>query len=221
MKLGLILSPLLVASLAHAQAPGDYEIAAPGMTPESLPVSPAPAPVRRLSLGLGIGFVDLAPHSGPVGSSAQFDIAQLSIRYLATRHLEIELGLSGGREVVGEMEGDREVSQAVLALRWRFNPHRHWNWWVMAGMGSLAVTRVGASDDVRNHAQQSTLQFGAGLEHRWERFAIQAEMRAVGVAPNESHGGAPSPTMPRGPSLDDPWQGKAGGQFALSGNYYF
>jgi hypothetical protein len=176
--------------------------------------------VRRLSLGLGIGFVDLAPHSATVGTT-QFDIVQLSLRYLATRHLEIELGLSGGREVLGDMEGDREVSQAVIALRWRFNPHRRWNWWVMAGMGSLAVTKVGASDDDRNYAQQSTLQFGAGLERRWQRFAIQAELRAVGVAPNDPSGEVAVPTMTRGPSLDDPWQGKAGGQFALSGNYYF
>ena len=61
----------------------------------------------------------------------------------------------------------------MLSLRYRFSPQRNWNWWLGAGMGSLAVTYGGDSDDAVDAAQQSTLQFAVGLERRWSRFALQ------------------------------------------------
>ena len=91
----------------------------------------------------------------------------------------------------------------------------------MAGMGSLAVTCVGASDEERDAATQSTLQFGVGLERRWSRFALQAELRAVGVAPIENGDDKIMP-VDGGPYTEsysrDGW---AGGQFTLGGSYYF
>jgi hypothetical protein len=99
----------------------------------------------------------------------------------------------------------------------------------MAGMGSLAVTNVYATKDERDGASQSTLQFGIGVERRWSRFAVQAEMRAVGVAKNQDMADQPvkvdvptnsmDPYPPYiGPTDDG---GKKGGQFAITGNYYF
>lgn len=243
MKLRLIgFATLLAAtsSTAYAQAPGEYEqINAPGMAPVVAPavvVTPPPR-IRRWSVGLGIGSLDLAPHSAP-DATTTYAVGSLSVRYLATRRLEVELAFAGGREQLEDgSEGYREVSQAVLALRYRFKPQRRWNWWLMAGMGSLAVTPIEASDEEREYATQSTLQFGVGIERRFRRFAIQAELRAVGVAPNEDAppmaypDGGPSPTEPGAgggmrlppyePPTSSPYEGKAGGQFSISGNYYF
>ncbi|NVB77167.1 MAG: hypothetical protein HOV81_02125, partial [Kofleriaceae bacterium] len=142
MKLGFVAASLLLASTAYAQAPGDYygdDVTPPGMTPTA-PVPVAAPPVERplrWSVGLGIGSVGLAPHNDPENET-DFAVGQLAVRYRATRHLEIELAVAGGREQLesGE-EGDNEVSQAVLALRYRFMPERPWNWWLMAGMGAL------------------------------------------------------------------------------------
>jgi hypothetical protein len=239
MKLPVILGSLVVASTAYAQAPGDYsgdgdyggDIAPPGMAPTVAPVVVAapPPPQRRWSVGIGFGNLELAPHTAPEAST-DFDIAQLYVRYRPWRHLEIELALGGGHETDGEYnDGYRDVSSAVLALRYRFSPQRRWNWWLMAGMGSLAVTNEYASDEERDSASQSTLQFGAGIERRWTRFALQFELRAVGVAPHDTDDMAPKaepyPTntmeppgsYPAGPAND----GWAGGQFVFSGNYYF
>lgn len=229
MKVRLIVASLVASStLAHAQAPGDYEVAPPGMTPAEVAPAPVPERPRRWSVGLGIGGLELSPHENP-DVSTQFSVGQLAIRYRPWRHLEIELGLAGGREQLEEgIEGDRMVTQAVLALRYRFKPERRWNWWLMAGMGSLAVTHHEASDDERDSATQSTLQLGVGLERRWRRFAIQAELRAVGVAPQDEE----NTTMPvREPYPDGmqplpPYEpatrgGLEGGQFTISGNYYF
>jgi hypothetical protein len=239
MKLPVIVGSLLVfaASTAYAQAPGEFEtIAPPSMTPVAAPVVVAPAEkVRRWSVGLGFGGLELAPHAAP-DAKTQFDVGQLFVRYRPWRHLELELALGGGTEASDEESGYtgyREVSSAVLALRYRFNPQKRWNFWLMAGMGSLAVTNQDASDEERDAAHQSTLQFGAGIERRWSRFALQLELRAVGVAPHEED--APTKEVPPMPINTDSTgtmplppleptrsnDGMKGGQFVFSGNYYF
>ena len=238
MKLRVTLASLLVASTAYAQAPGEEvyegELAPPSMAaPIAAPVvvvAPV-APVRRWSIGLGFGSMELAPHVAP-DAVTEFDIASLYVRYRPWRHIELELALGGGSEF--DMENGsyqaREVSSAVLAVRYRFSPQHRWNWWLMAGMGTLAVTRQDASDEERDYANQSTLQFGAGVERRWSRFALQFEVRAVGVAPHEVEDGdmtstvevAPGGRMPLPPDSDGrTHDGMKGGQFVFSGNYYF
>jgi hypothetical protein len=223
MKLGLVVAPLLLAGTAFAQAPGDYygdaSVAPPGMAPAAPEYIPPPPPVRaqRWSVGLNVGNMGLAPHMQP-DNETEFSLAQLALRYRPWRHLEIELVLGGGSEQAPDgYAGDRELSEAVLSLRYRFNPKRNWNWWLSAGMGSLAVTYVGASDEEHDAAQQSTLQFGVGLERRWSRFALQAELRAVGVAPNDTMDKCANAYDVCGGSRD----GWAGGQFTLGGSYYF
>ena len=242
MKLPVVIASLLVASTAYAQAPGDYY--EDGSTAPSMvaPVAPVvvvpPPPVRRWSIGLGFGSMSLAPHNAPEAET-QFGVGQLAVRYLATRHLEIELALGGGTEKLEDgREGDREMSQGVLALRYRFSPGRRWNWWVMAGMGSLAVTRHEPTKEEQDAAQQSTLQFGAGLERRWSRFALQLEFRAVGVKAHDvedmpvsgtvtgTPGGemkTPDGSMPLPPTTapTDAGDGMSGGQLVITGNYYF
>jgi hypothetical protein len=196
-----------------------------------VPTPPPPKP-RRWSVGFGVGSLSLAPHSAP-DVETEYGVGQIAVRYLATRHLEIELALGGGHEKMEDGEdGGREVNQGVLALRYRFSPGRRWNWWVMAGMGSLAVTQHEATKEERDLAAQSTLQFGAGLERRWSRFALQLEFRAVGVKAHDVEeapaggtlvdgGGLMTPPPEKEPMSTDAGDGMAGGQIVLSGNYYF
>jgi hypothetical protein len=237
MKLAFIVAPLFVSSAALAQAPGDYydgsdeASGAPGMAVPVAPVQPAPPPPnpRRWSIGLGIGGLNLAPHEGSYdGYATEYSIGQLAVRYRMTRHLELELAFAGGDETAEKESGyvaENQVSQAVLALRYRFSPHRKWNWWLMAGMGSLAITRQDASDEEREYANQSTLQFGLGLERRFNRFALQLEWRVVGVKANDEMVYADAPTsMPYDPyygGSTNTGRGQSGGQVVLSGNYYF
>lgn len=236
MKLRVAFASLLVASTAYAQAPGevygDSDLAPPSMAPVA-PVFIAPArQARRWSVGIGFGSMELAPHVRP-DASTEFDIAQLYVRYRPWRRIELELAFGGGSEFDME-DGNyraRAVSSAVLSVRYRFNPHRRWNWFVMAGMGSLAVTRQDATEDEHDAAQQSTLQFGGGVERRWNRFALQFEVRAVGVAPHEINDEdmpvrgdiSPDGQMPLPPDRGDGRanDGMKGGQFVFSGNYYF
>lgn len=228
MKIGLVALPLLLAGTAYAQAPGDYysdgDFAPPGMAAPVAPEYVAPvAPFRpqRWSVGLNFGNMGLAPHMQPENET-EFGIAQLALRYRPWRHLEVELLLGGGSEQAPDgYAGNREISEAVLSLRYRFSPTRNWNWSLAAGMGSLAVTYVGASDEEHDAAQQSTLQFGVGLERRFTRFALQADLRVVGVAPNDAGDDKVMPvrgTLNAPPVSRDGW---SGGQFTLGGSYYF
>ena len=227
MKIGLVVAPLLLAGTAYAQAPGDYysdgDVAPPGMAAPATPeyvASVAPFRPQRWSVGLNVGTIGLAPHMQP-DNETDFDVAQLALRYRPWRHLEIELVVGSGSEQTPDgYTGNREVSEAVLSLRYRFSPQRNWNWWLGAGMGSLAVSYVGDSDDAVDAAQQSTLQFAIGLERRWSHFALQTELRAVGVAPNE----AEDDVMPVRGALEAPpvsRDGWSGGQFTLGASYYF
>lgn len=239
MKLGLAFASLFAASTAYAQAPGDYyadeATGAPGMSAPVVVAPPPPPPKpRRWSVALGVGSLSLAPH-GAEEMQTDFGLGEIAVRYLATRHLEVELAFAGGREQLDSGdEGDREVGQAVLALRYRFSPQRRWNWWLMAGLGSLTVTHHDATDEEREHAAQSTLQFGVGLERRWHRFALQLELRAVGVKANEAKdmpvagvitdGNTMQPLPPERPpgvTTIGSGEGMSGGQLALTGNYYF
>ena len=224
MKIGLVLVPLLAAGSAYAQAPGDYysdgDVAPPGMAAPVAPAIVAPAPPfrpQRWSVGLNVGSIGVAPHMQPENET-DFAVSQLALRYRPWRHLEIELLLGGGSEQTQDGNvGDRELSEAVLSLRYRFSPTHNWNWWLSAGMGSFAVTYAGASNDQRDQATQSTLQFGVGLERRWTHFALSADLRAVGVAPNDDTTKLGMP-VDGGYYMQDGWKG---GQFVVGASYYF
>jgi hypothetical protein len=234
MKIGLALVSLVLATTtAYAQAPGDYDdgdLAPPGMAPVTVVAAPPP-PVRQLrwSVGLNAGHLGVAPHMQPDNQS-DFSIGQLVLRYRPWGHLEIELALGGGSEQLPDGTAGRQVDENVLALRYRFSPNRPWNWWLMAGMGSFAVTNSGASEDEKAAATQSTLQFGVGLERRWRHFALQVELRAVGVAPNDTEMSVATPpdpvtstsTMPpKEPYSQTTLDGWKGGQTTIGASYYF
>src|SRR5262245_47653186 len=149
------LSLLLCSSSAHAQAPG--EVAAPPvvMVPESACVacgcSRAESVMsRRWAVGLSLGSMSLAPDGQPDDKTA-FAIGELALRFRATRHLELELAVGGGRERTDDdQEGELDVSTALIAARWRFLPEHAWNVYVMAGIGGAAVTRHDATDQERS-----------------------------------------------------------------------
>src|SRR5262245_34044156 len=128
----LVLVSMFVAGTAYAQAPGETELGeasgAPGM------VAPNPcgcggvAPARnvladRWAVGLSVGSLAVGPRDASPDQQAQFGIGQLSIRFRATLHLELEAAFGGGRQQLHDgTEGDLEVATGALGLRYRFRP---------------------------------------------------------------------------------------------------
>ena len=138
----------------YAAPPSSYDAPAP---PSSYAPAPAPAPApasanpcggyaaspvmaRRWAIGLSLGRMGVAPEGAVEGSETRFNITELAVRYRATRRLELELALSGGRETLkDDTEGDLATGSVTLALRYRFRPERRWNWYLMAGLGGSVV----------------------------------------------------------------------------------
>jgi hypothetical protein len=167
----------------------------------------------------------------------------LQIRYRFARRWEAELGVDGlshhehdgddgsiGRD---EREGPELVSTSLAAL-YHFRPERRWDWYLLAGIGSIAPPDDDDGDQVRG-----AFHLGIGIERRWRRFGLGAELRAVGIAPVEddrgtvggdtappgntmlTSGETPPMTTPVPPEDDDRERGDSAGQFSIRATYYF
>lgn len=214
-----------------APAPVAVQILTPASTPVQVACASArprdPVMANRWAVGLSLGSMALAPESSP-DDQTSFAIAELALRFRATRHLELELTAGGGRERTADDEdGDLAVGTVALAARYRFRPEAAWNWFVMGGIGAASVARHDATDEQRNDATQPVGMLGIGLERRFRHFAIQAEARAVGMGKREDDrmdDDAIRPLAVRGPvetpsrSTDE---ARSGGSFSVGLNYYF
>jgi hypothetical protein len=239
----LSLAPLLAASSAYAQAPGDVAPAAPGPYYAPAP-SPAPADpsasgpsvmTRRWAIGLSIGSLGVTPDGAAEDIETRFRIAELAVRYRATRRLELELAMSGGREVLEDgVEGNLATGSVTLAARYRFRPERRWSWWVMGGLGGTVIAPHQSSEAQREGATRPLGMLGIGIERRFRRFALQAELRGIGLGPREDAmgmadvpdrpttdgGPTPVPRLPAGAATTYAEE-LGGGMFTLGASYHF
>ena len=230
----LVVASLFVAATAHAQAPGE--------------VAPAPAPVapaaqmdpcacggyesvmaNRWAVGLSFGHMSIAPKATP-DDKTEFGVGELSLRFRATLHLELEAAFAGGRQQLGDnTQGDLQFNSGMIDLRYRFAPEQRWNWWLMGGLGGMSVARYDATDAERKAVEKPMVQLGIGLERRFHHFAIDAELRAIGVGEKQQDQSTPvmatagtSPsTMTPPPSSAPMPQGQSGGQLTIGASYYF
>jgi hypothetical protein len=222
---------MLGTSAAYAQAPGSYYAQPPGET------APVPAPVYvqpahevepmadRFAINLNLGGFSVAPEDADEGSETNFNIAELQLRFRATRRLEIFLAFAGGRQQLeDDQEGDLAMDQVTLGLRFNFRPTHHWNWYLMAGFGSTLIAPHDTPEEFRDDMRRSHGVFGIGLEHRWQHFALSAELRGVSVEERDDMYET-QPVVDGGPrgetaSLMDGRE-LGGGQFTIGGSYYF
>lgn len=223
--LGLLI-PLLSASTALAQAPGE-------VTPDPEPVPPSASPVvidsnpcsagidvmrRRWAVGLNLGGMSLTVDDDESGTATDFRTGEVSIRYRATPHFEIELLLSGGRQVLEDGEdGELAMGGGTLAARYRFRAEHRWNWWLMGGLGMTVIERADSSDEQRDSAGRAHVAFGIGLERRFRRFAIHAEMRGMAMGPREDE----MEVRPQRTIDPRTAQNLSAGQFNLGASFYF
>lgn len=225
------------AATALAQTPGYYEgdaSGAPGMVAPQ-PVVVVAAPVRnvmadRWAVGLSIGGFSVSPDVAP-DQQSKFDVGELALRFRATPHLELELAIGGGNEKLSDgSQGDTQVTMAALALRYRFAIESDWNWWIMGGLGSAVIDGSQATSMQIDADTRPLGELGIGLEHRWDHFALQAELKAVGMG--ERKGGYDQPQPVAVDASGAPIVGGAGttttprdtlsgGSLTIGASYYF
>lgn len=168
------LAPLFVASLAHADGPDQ--------APTSLVAESVMA--NRWSLGLSLGSMGLMPHHTH-DAQTDFVTAELALRFRATRHLELAVASDGGQES-SHHAGYQQFNSVLLSARYRFLPEATWNWFVTGGFGVAAVAGHDATDQQRQDAVQPIGMLGVGVERRFENFALQAELRGIGLGKHTS-----------------------------------
>ena len=88
----------------------------------------------------------------------------------------------------------------------------------MAGLGGTVIARHDSTDEQRDAAQRRAhVAFGIGLERRFHRFALHAELRGVAM-------GARADAMEVGPQRTlDPRTAEnlSAGQFNVGASFYF
>ncbi len=220
----LAASIVLVPTVAFADYDygGDY-YAGPSATPvQPYAVAPQPAPApqfnARWSIGFAIGGASFAPEGNP-DASADFDIGQLALRYRGWRHLELELSMGGGDQRVpedmrGAVDTEYAMAQVTLAAKYRFNVQDHWNWWLMAGVGSTTIAPKNAPDEQVQASERPHGLLGIGLEYRWTKFALQAEAKAMKLGQTDEERALEDQTGEKLPDI-------GGGTFTVGGAFYF
>jgi hypothetical protein len=221
------------ATAAHAQAPGEVAPTAPSPAPGFVVAGPAPVDVmgNRWAVGLSIGSLALAPKGAPEAKT-EFGVGELSLRFRATPHLEVEAAFGGGREQLPDgMQGTLEARTGLVSLRYRFNPAGHWNWWLGGGVGGIQIAQHGSPDQAFRDSERPIGALAIGLERRWQQFALHAELRGVRVgerrdqvtpqaqpAASQMPGGSTPPPPPTTTAID---QKVGGGMFTIGASYYF
>jgi len=220
------------SSVVLAQVPGDYNgdegYGAPGMVqPQPVLVVANPCQCldvmqNRWAVGLSFGSISTQP-KGAAYSTA-YNVGELSLRFRATPHFELELAAAGGED---DQQTGQQISTVALNARYRFAAYSHWNWWLMGGIGALTMAYDGASKETLDANQRPMVQVGLGLEHRWSQFALQAELRLGSVGPTKNGQTMSVPVAADNGSISTPPDSSsnndtyAAGSFTIGAGYYF
>jgi hypothetical protein len=181
-RLGLL--ALFASSTAYAQAPGEVAPTVPAEPAPMVVVVPEGPDVMRHRLGVGVNLGGMSVASDDAATPTDFRTSELAIRFRATPRLELELVLSGGRQVLeDDSDGELAMGGGTLAARYRLRPGHRWDWWLSAGLGATVIERHTANEQLRDDATRGHFAFGIGLERRWTHFAIHSELRLMAIGP--------------------------------------
>lgn len=225
--LRLVAATLTTAGLAVAAAPAAAQEGPPGACACAVPAAPvavAAAPeLPRWGLGLRMSSLALAPESTPDAES-HYGGGGFQLRYRVRPRWVLELSSDRFREQLEDGgEGDRYLQSVTLAAQYHFNPYARWDWYALVGVGGTGDGSPDISEEQREASQTGHVAVGFGVERRFRRFGISAELRALGLAPAEHE--HDTPATPTAPAMTVPavqtHESASGGQFSLAATYWF
>ena len=155
----------LLTSIAHAQAPGQTQEAAPSVMD------------RRWSVDLALGGTILKAKTDGV-KGVFFAGLELSARFRIRREVEVALAFdAAGNQGIGLVGFFAEG-------RYRFNAERPWNPFVLVGLGVESVAdKTGSSTEKQG---RGAVRIGGGVERRFGAWAANATFRLVAIGENKS-----------------------------------
>ena len=183
---------------------------------------------QRWALGVHLGGVGLEPTNEDgdeltEGTSDKIEMGAvgLQLRFKLHRRWELELAGTHMAGELGDTGAERHSGSLTLGVMFHINPDANWIWSALFGFG-------GTHDQImveKNGEHQTTAEFsegharlGIGLERRFDRFGIAAQLFGIGFERNDEELDGPAYEGREGGPVP---ARSSGGQFLLLGNWYF
>lgn len=172
----------------------------------------------RLGVGLHASSTSLSDPNDDGADPVELGGGGLQVRYRLAPKWELELSLGGASAETAE--ADREMGVASLGVLYHFNPASKWVWSVLGGIGAAGETvtiKSNGEPATERELENGMLYLGGGLERRFGRFSIAAELRLVGISRDEEAADGPEFAGKDSPVPRE----MSGGQLRLMGTFYF
>ena len=229
-----VLSAVALSTLIGAPGPAAAQPGAPPPPPPAYAAPPpavvpvvivaAPPRVRRWGIGLHLGGMGVESDADQGDAEAQktdLGLVGVQLRFRLHRRWELELDLS---HMEGELDGPggltRSSGAVILGGMFHINPDDRWLWSVLMGIGG-ARDRVWYEKEGDRVTQaefaEGLFRLGVGLERRFDRWGLAAQLYGVGLERDEEELDGPAYIGRDGPVPEH----SSGGLFQIVANYYF
>lgn len=215
--LALGLTPV-IASPAIAAADGTEapSVCASCVVMPSVP-APAPRPVEfQHRFGVAARGVSLSLDDGT--TKTDYSGGGIALSYRLNRRWEFAATL----DMLDAPQGP-DLHSTTFEARFHINPLQRWDWYALAGIGALheVVEADGGNNDQEDPKPRGRFHAGVGLERRFPRWSLAAELRAVGVGPKEE-ATMDTAVMKETPASPMATEDKlSGGELTVAASFYF
>lgn len=229
----------LLAIAAVAGTAGDVAAQPPGAPPPQAapppygppPYGPPPVVAQqaapsfpRWGIGVhlgGLGLTSERERDAEDPTRTELGVVGLQLRFRLHRRWELELDVSAmGGELAGPGDTRRSTGALLLGGMFHINPDSRWLWSVLLGIGVARDEVWYEKDDERiTQAEfaEGVARLGIGLERRFGRWGLAAQLYGVGMTRNEEELDGPAYIGRDGPVPEK----SSGGMFQLVANWYF
>ena len=159
-----VLVVAVLATTAHAQAPGQVAPQPPGVM------------LDRWAIDVALGDESATPKVDGATRTG-FGLLELSGRFRIRADIEVALTLGGSSH-------DNVSTGGLYAdFRYRFLAARPWTVIALAGIGAESIGDKDGTDAEKK--ARGSLRLGAGVERRFGHFALEADLRLFAIAENK------------------------------------
>jgi hypothetical protein len=215
-------SSLALTTLVAAAAPVLAQPAA------AQPEVAASARTQRWALGVHLGGVGLEPRDEDGEELAEGDAdaiemgaVGLQLRYKLHRRWELELAATHMAGELADTGAERHSGSLTLGVMFHINPDDNWIWSGLFGIGGthdeIMVEKDGEHVTTAEFSEGHA-RLGIGLERRFDRFGIAAQLYGIGFTRDDDKLDGPAYEGREGGPVP---ARSSGGQFLLLGNWYF
>lgn len=172
----------------------------------------------RLGLGLHAEGGSLSDSDNQAAEPLDVGGGGLQARYRVSPRWELELSVGGLDAETPELR--RSIGLGTVGVLFHLNPASHWVWSVLGGVGggdeTVEMLSPGGSVVEEHTFTNRTAYLGGGIERRFGRFSLAAELRLSGIRRDDEAADGPAFAGTNSPTPRE----MGGGQLRLLGTFY-